>query len=127
MNYLKHFAFCTFIAIANVRAGDWSAFSTVEKEPDGKSFRETVLLVNDSSKTITLKFPNFEFPGHGDTPAESIGPMGNIVLAPNDAIRFIHIIPADRKDGFTTSIGIQDINDNIPIKLLTVKTTFGHK
>jgi hypothetical protein len=115
------------VTASNGVAGDWSAVSTVEKEPDGKSFRETVFLFNDSAKTVTLKLPNFQFDGHGDTPAESIGPMGNIVLAPGDAVRFVHIIPADRKDGFASSVSIQDIQEDIPIKKLVVKASFGHK
>jgi hypothetical protein len=106
---------------------DWSAFSTIEKQTDGKTFKETVFLVNDSPKTVTLKFPNFEFPGHGDTPAESIEPMGDIVLGPGDAVRFVHIIPVERKDGFATSIGIQDVNDDIPIKQHMAKASFGNK
>jgi hypothetical protein len=116
----------SFLASQAVGA-DWSAFSTIEKQADGKTFRETVFLVNDSPKTVTLKFPNFEFPGHGDTPAESIGPMGDVVLGPGDAVRFVHIIPADRKDGFATSIGIQDVNEDIPIKQHMVKESFGNK
>ncbi|MGA3283865.1 MAG: hypothetical protein ABSD57_05335 [Verrucomicrobiota bacterium] len=127
MKYFKLIALLIFVTVTNAGASDWAAFSTIEKEADGKSFRETVFLVNDSSKTVTLKFPNFEFPGHGDTPAESIGPMGDVVLAPGEAIRFVHIIPLDRINGFATSIGIQDINEDIPIKRLTVKASFGHK
>ncbi len=127
MKYFKLIALLTFVIIANAGAGDWTAFSTIEMEADGKSFREKVFLVNDSSKTVTLKFPNFEFSGHGDTPAESIGPMGDIVLVPGDAVRFVHIIPLERKDGFATSIGIQDINEDIPIRRFTVKASFGHQ
>ena len=112
---------------------DWAAYSVIEKQEDGKAFKETVYLVNASTKTITLSFPNFQFPGHGDTPAESIGPMGNIVLAPGHAVKFVHIIPSDRKDGFTTSIGIQDVAEDIPVSKSTapsslpvpVEATFG--
>ena len=106
-------------------AGDWSAYSVIEKQKDGKSFKEIVYLVNDSAKTITLSFPNFQFSGHDDTPAESIGPMGNVVFAPGDAVKFVHIIPIDRKNGFATSIGIQDIAADIPIKQFTLKAGFG--
>jgi hypothetical protein len=127
--YILNIAVVSILLFFTSRAAgaDWSAFSTIEKQADGKTFKETIFLVNDSSKTITLKFPNFEFPGHGDTPAESIGPMGDIVLDPGDAVRFVHVIPVDRKDGFAPSIGIQDVNDNIPIKQHRVKTSFGSK
>jgi len=104
-----------WLFLASQAKADWTAFSTIEKAPDGKSYKETVFLVNDNSKAVTLHFPNFQFPGHGDIPAESIGPMGDITLAPSEAVRFIHRIPIDRKDGFATSIGIQDIKDDIPI------------
>ena len=106
-------------------AGDWSAYSVIEKQKDGKSYKESVYLVNDSAKTITMNFPNFQFSGHGDTPAESIGPMGDVVLAPGEAVKFVHIIPIDRKDGFASSIGIQDIAGEIPIKRLTLKVNLG--
>src|SRR5580698_6305218 len=115
------FVFFASLFTLGTFADDWSAFSTIEKATDGKSFKETVFLVNDSSKTVTLSFPNFQFPGHDDTPAESIGPMGDIILAPGDAVRFVHIIPIDRKNGFATTIGIQDIKEDIPIKRLMVK------
>ena len=120
------FVFSSLFSV-HVAADNWSAFSSIEKESDGKSFKETVFLVNESSKTVTLKFPNFQFPGHGDTPAESVGPMGDITLAPGDAVSFIHIIPIDRKDGFATSMGIQDIADDIPIKQHIVKANLGHQ
>jgi hypothetical protein len=41
--------------------------------------------------------------------------MGDLTLAPGEAVKFIHNIPIDRKDGFATSIGIQDIKEDIPI------------
>ena len=103
-----------------------AAYSTIEPTTDGKSYKETVFLVNASAKPVTLTDPNFQFPGHGDTPAESIGPMGSIVLAPGEAVRFVHIISITRKDGFATSMGIQDIKDEIPIKKLVVKENLGH-
>jgi len=108
-------------------ASDWSAFSTIEKDTDGKSYRETVVLVNESAKTVTLSMPNFQFPGHGDTPAESLSPMGDIVLAPGEAVSFVHIIPMNRTDGFATSMGIQDVNENIPITQHMLKESFGAK
>lgn len=84
-----------FFLPSHAGADDWTAFSTIEKKSDGKAYKETVFLVNDSLKTVTLKLPNFEFPGHGDTPAESIGPMEDITLAPGEGVRFIHVIPND--------------------------------
>jgi len=50
-----------------------------------------------------------------------------LVLGPGDAVKFVHIIPVNRKDGFATSMGIQDITDNIPIKQFNLKADFGHE
>lgn len=97
-------------------ASDWSAFSIIEKNPEKKEFKETVLVVNESKKTITLSFPNFQFIGHEGTPARSVGPMGDVVLAPGEAYRLENVIPFGRENGFADSISIQDIVKDIPIK-----------
>ncbi len=108
-------------------ANDWSAFSTIEKEPDGKSYKETVFLVNGSSQPVTLKFPDFQFPDHGGLPAEDFYSKGNLTLAPHDAVQFVHVIPIGRKDGFATVVGIQDVNEQIPVKQYRVTESFGAK
>ena len=121
---LRIFVLAIWFSVSVAMANDWTAFSTIEKQSDGKAFKETIVLVNSSAKTVTLDFPNFQFEGHGDTPAESVGPMGTLVLAPAEAVRFIHIVPVDRKNGFASNIGIQDVAENIPIIRYTVKEDF---
>ncbi len=122
------------LAAFSASAEDWTASSIIENSPDQKSLVETIYLVNTSSKTITLSFPNFQFYGHANKPAESVGPMGALTVGPGEAIRFLHTFPLDEKDGFNDSMGIQDVRENIPVKRLMidnpdmrpkVKATFG--
>jgi hypothetical protein len=47
--------------------------------------------------------------------------MGDLVLAPGDAVRFVCNIPLDRKDELTASMGIQDVDENIPVTQHMVK------
>jgi hypothetical protein len=104
---------------------DWSAYSIIEKQEDGKAFKESVYLVNSSTRTIRLSMPAFQFDGHDDTPAENIGMMEDLALAPAEAVRFVHIIPIDRKNGFASEIGILDVAEGIPIKQFKLKADMG--
>jgi len=122
--YLFSFAAALFLPLffsSAAMASDWKAFSIIEKNPDGKTYKETVILVNGSAKTVTLKMPHFEFPGHGPKSWVGAGLMGDLVLAPGDAVRFVHDIPLNRKDEFTTSMGVEDVDENIPVTQHVVK------